>query len=65
MNRIEVGEVDPRVAHLLAIAEILGVTPDTLLLGTGLPVQQEEYAPPDKRRLPWRLRPERQGAPVA
>ena len=34
MNAIEAGHTDPRASRIVAIAQVLGVNTDTLLLGT-------------------------------
>jgi transcriptional regulator with XRE-family HTH domain len=38
MNAIEGGATDPRASRIVAIAQVLGVSTDALLLGTPAPV---------------------------
>ena len=40
MNAIEGGHTDPRASRIVAIAQVLGVSTDTLLLGTPTTVKR-------------------------
>ena len=48
MNAIEGGATDPRASRIVAIAQVLGVSTDTLLLGTG----KRQHKPPALRTRP-------------
>ena len=56
MNSIETGDADPRASRIVAIAQELGVSTDTLLLDTPAPVKQG-HKPPAKRQRPRKTVP--------
>jgi transcriptional regulator with XRE-family HTH domain len=51
MNAIEGGATDPRASRIVAIAQVLGVSTDALLLGTST-TGKHEHKPPALRRRP-------------
>lgn len=51
MNTIEGGATDPRASRIVAIAQVLGVSTDTLLLGTAA-TGQRQHKPPARRTRP-------------
>jgi transcriptional regulator with XRE-family HTH domain len=50
MNAIEGGATDPRASRIVAIAQVLGVSTDTLLLG--MPAGKRAPKPPALRTRP-------------
>jgi transcriptional regulator with XRE-family HTH domain len=58
MNAIEGGDTDPRASRIVAIAQVLGVSTDALLLEKPAPGQRAQK-PPALRRRP------RTAAPVS
>jgi transcriptional regulator with XRE-family HTH domain len=51
MNAIEGGHTDPRASRIVAIAQVLGVSTDALLLGTPA-TSKREYKPTALRMRP-------------
>jgi transcriptional regulator with XRE-family HTH domain len=51
MNAIEGGATDPRASRIVAIAQVLGVSTDALLLGTSTPSRRAP-TPPALRARP-------------
>ena len=49
MNSIEAGDADPRASRIVAIAQVLGVSTDALLLGTPA-TDSREHTPTAKRQ---------------
>jgi transcriptional regulator with XRE-family HTH domain len=51
MNAIEGGATDPRASRIVAIAQVLGVSTDALLLGTAA-TGKRQHKPPARRTRP-------------
>ena len=51
MNSIETGGADPRASRIVAIAQVLGISTDALLLGKP-PIVKREHKPPALHRQP-------------
>jgi len=58
MNSIEAGDADPRASRIVAIAQVLGVSTDALLLDKPATANREHQAPTQRPRR-------RTAAPVA
>ena len=56
MNAIEGGATDPRASRIVAIAQVLGVSTDALLLGTA-PTGKRQHKPPALRTRPHTAAP--------
>ena len=50
MNSIEAGDADPRASRIVAIAQVLGVSTDALLLGPTAPANREPQPPAQRPR---------------
>lgn len=56
MNAIEGGATDPRASRIVAIAQVLGVSTDALLLGTAA-IGKRQHKPPALRTRPHTAAP--------